>query len=80
MDNARTQTMTSTAHIYLGTFLIAFATLVFEVVLTRILSVVTWYHLAFFAVSTAMLGMTAGATTVYLRQEDTEATEVIPGR
>ncbi|XSG77352.1 hypothetical protein ACP8Y2_10125 [Herpetosiphon llansteffanensis] len=27
----------------------------------------TWYHLAFFAVSTAMLGMTAGATTVYLQ-------------
>jgi SAM-dependent methyltransferase len=54
-------------HIYIGTFLIAFTTLALEVTLTRLLSVVTWYHLAFFAISTAMLGMTAGAVTVYLR-------------
>lgn len=54
-------------HIYLGTFLIAFTTLALEVTLTRLLSVITWYHLAFFAISTAMLGMTAGAVTVYLR-------------
>lgn len=52
-------------HIYAGTFLIGFATLAFEVALTRLLSVITWYHLAFYAVSTAMLGMTAGATKVY---------------
>lgn len=52
--------------IYVGTFLLAFSTLAFEVVLTRLLSVVTWYHLAFFAISTAMLGMTAGAVTVYV--------------
>lgn len=55
--------------IYAGTFLIAFATLGLEIALTRLLSVVTWYHLAFFAISTAMLGMTAGAVTVYLRPE-----------
>jgi hypothetical protein len=53
--------------IYLGTFLIAAATLALEVTLTRLLSVTTWYHLAFFAVSIAMLGMTAGAVTVYLK-------------
>ncbi|HNX69380.1 MAG TPA: hypothetical protein PLL75_05355 [Candidatus Omnitrophota bacterium] len=53
--------------VYPGIFLIAFATLAFEVTLTRILSVCTWYHLAFFAISTAMLGMTAGATTVFLK-------------
>jgi hypothetical protein len=52
---------------YVGTFLIAFVTLALEVALTRILSVVAWYHLAFFAISTAMLGMTAGAVTVYLK-------------
>jgi hypothetical protein len=54
-------------HIYLGTFLIALATLGLEITLARFLSVVTWYHLAFFAISTAMLGMTAGATTVFLQ-------------
>jgi spermidine synthase len=54
-------------NVYLGTFLIAFSTLALEITLSRLLSVVTWYHLAFFAVSTAMLGMTAGAVVVYLR-------------
>jgi spermidine synthase len=53
--------------VYLGTFLIAFSTLALEVTFSRLLSVITWYHLAFFAVSTAMLGMTAGAVMVYLR-------------
>ncbi|MFH1367788.1 MAG: hypothetical protein ABII64_01550 [Elusimicrobiota bacterium] len=56
-------------NVYIGTFLIALATLSFEVTLIRLLSVVTWYHLSFFAVSTAMLGMTAGATTVFLKPE-----------
>jgi len=53
--------------IYLGTFLIALTSLALEVTLTRFLSAVTWYHLAFFAISTAMLGMTAGSVLVYLR-------------
>jgi hypothetical protein len=56
--------------VYAGMFLIAFSTLALEVTLTRLLSVVTWYHLAFFAISAAMLGMTAGATHVYLRKDD----------
>lgn len=55
--------------VYLGLGLIACATLVFEVALTRLLSVTTWYHLAFLAISTAMLGMTAGAVRVYLRPD-----------
>lgn len=57
------------AHVYAGMFLIAFSTLALEITLTRLLSVITWYHLAFFAISTAMLGMTAGATTVYLKPD-----------
>lgn len=55
-------------NIYVGTFLIAFSTLALQITLSRMLSVSTWYHLAFFAISTAMLGMTAGATTVYLKK------------
>lgn len=51
---------------YLGTFLIALSTLTLEVTLSRFFSVITWYHLAFFAISTAMLGMTAGALRIYL--------------
>lgn len=56
-------------HLFLGMFLIAFTTLAVEISLVRLLSVITWYHLAFFAISTAMLGMTAGAVTVYLRRD-----------
>ena len=52
-----------------GVFLTAFAILVFQIVQTRILSVVTWYYLAFFAIRIAMLGMTAGAVWVYLNQQ-----------
>ena len=62
--------------VYLGLGLIACATLVFEVALTRLLSVTTWYHLAFLAISTAMLGMTAGAVRVYLRPDIFEPDQV----
>jgi len=50
----------------LGLFLVALATLMLEVLDTRLLSVVTWYHLSFFAVSMAMLGMASGAVVVFL--------------
>jgi len=59
-------------NVYIGTFLIAFSTLALEITLSRLFSVSTWYYLAFFAISTAMLGMTAGATTVYLKKERIE--------
>jgi hypothetical protein len=66
------------ASLYLGTFAIAFASLALEVALTRLLSVVTWYHLAFFAISAAMLGLTAGGAFVYLRAREFEPA-VLPG-
>ena len=55
--------------VYGGLFLVAFATLTYEIALVRLLSVITWYHLSFFAISASMLGMTAGATNVYLRRD-----------
>ncbi len=54
-------------HVYAGLFVVSFSALALEVALVRLLSVTTWYHLAFFAISTAMLGGTAGAIRVYLR-------------
>ena len=51
---------------YLGLFLVALATLMFEILLTRIFSVTMLYHFAFVALSVAMFGMTAGALLVYL--------------
>ncbi len=49
-----------------GLFLTAFSTLVLEILDTRLLSVATWYHLSFFAVSSALFGMAAGGVRVYL--------------
>lgn len=54
---------------YLGVFLISFGALALEIVQTRILSVVVWYHLAFFVISLAMFGLTAGAVWVYRKGE-----------
>ena len=51
---------------YAGLFMITLATLMYEVLLTRIFSVTLWYHFAFMAISLAMFGMTAGAIWVYL--------------
>jgi hypothetical protein len=52
---------------YAGLFLVTAATLMQEVLLTRIFSVTMWYHFAFVAVSLAMFGLTVGALLVYLR-------------
>ncbi|HEY2250332.1 MAG TPA: hypothetical protein VGH74_04695, partial [Planctomycetaceae bacterium] len=65
-------------HIYLGTFLLALVMLALEITLTRILSVTTYYHLAFLAISTAMLGMTAAATTVFLNPQRFSAERLAP--
>ncbi len=51
---------------YLGLSLICASTLMYEVVLTRMLSVLCWYYLAFVSISMAMFGMTAGALAVQL--------------
>ncbi|MFC5067564.1 hypothetical protein [Flaviflagellibacter deserti] len=50
---------------YAGLGVITAATLMLQVVETRIISVTSWYHLAFFVVSIAMFGLTAGAVWVY---------------
>ena len=54
-------------NIYIGTFLISASTLALEITLSRLLSVITWYHLSFLAISIAMYGLTTGALTVYLK-------------
>ncbi len=54
---------------YAGVFLVAAATLMLQVTQVRILSVMHWYHMAFFAIGIAMLGMTAGAAWVYVKGE-----------
>jgi hypothetical protein len=50
-----------------GLFLICMCTLMLQITETRLLSVMTWYYLAFFAISMAMFGMTAGSLFVYFK-------------
>jgi hypothetical protein len=52
-----------------GLFLLCACVLVLQIVETRVLSVISYYHLAFFAISMAMFGMTAGSLIVYFNQE-----------
>ena len=40
-----------------------------QIIETRIISVTSWYHLAFFVISIAMFGLTAGAVWVYLYRD-----------
>src|SRR5436853_5465094 len=61
--------MVSQSKFYVGLFLITSCTLMLQLIQTRILSVVAWYHLAFFVISMAMFGLTTGAVWVYLRRD-----------
>ncbi len=59
--------MSRRLYLYLGLVLIAAAVLMFQIIETRILSVISWYYLSFFVISMAMLGLTARSVWVYLK-------------
>jgi hypothetical protein len=50
-----------------GVFLLCMSVLMIQIIQTRILSVVSLYYMAFFSISMAMLGLTAGALIVYFK-------------
>jgi len=52
-----------------GTALASFGSLLLEVALTRLFSVVLYYNFAFLAISLAMLGLGAGGVYSYLRRD-----------
>ena len=54
---------------YLAIFVLACATLSFQILITRFFSVMLYYHFAFAAISLAMLGLTRGAMEVYNNPE-----------
>ena len=54
---------------FVGIFIIAFAVLAYQVLLTRLFSVMLYYHFAFAGVSLVMLGLTIGAERVYLDKQ-----------
>src|ERR1017187_10122527 len=57
------------AAFFLGLLLLCASTLMYEIALTRLLSVVSWYYLAFVSIYMAMFGMTAGALAVQFRPD-----------
>lgn len=57
----------ATRALYVGIFLVTFATLALQILLTRIFNVTLMYHFAFLAISIAMFGLTVGALVVQLR-------------
>src|SRR5437868_6795986 len=63
------QSASSTAHprtLLLGIGLSSFAALLLELALTRLFSVVLFYHFAFLAISIALLGLGAGCVIAFL--------------
>jgi hypothetical protein len=52
----------------LGLFLVCMCVLMMQIIETRILSVISYYHLAFFSISMAMFGLTAGSLFVYFQE------------
>ena len=50
---------------YFAIFVLASATLSYQILITRFFSVMLYYHFAFAAISLAMLGLTRGAMAVY---------------
>jgi SAM-dependent methyltransferase len=50
-------------------FVLASATLSYQILITRFFSVMLYYHFAFAAISLAMLGLTRGAMEVYTKTE-----------
>ena len=57
MENPKTRE----THFLIGVFLMCMCGLMLQIMETRIGSIITYYHMAFFAIGIAMLGMTAGA-------------------
>ena len=55
--------------IYLGVGLVTFATLMLELLLTRIFSVTLYYHFAFMVISTALFGLGLSGVVLFLRAE-----------
>lgn len=59
----------SDARIYISTFLLTFSTLLFEIALTRIFSVLTWHHFTPMIVSIALLGFGVAGSFITLRNK-----------
>ncbi|HSM87696.1 MAG TPA: hypothetical protein VLT16_16180, partial [Candidatus Limnocylindrales bacterium] len=55
--------------VMLAVALVSFASLMLELALTRLFSVVLFYHFAFFAISVALLGLGSGGVFAHIRRQ-----------
>src|SRR5215472_14168524 len=53
----------------IGVFIVCMCSLMLQIMETRLLSVIAWYYMAFFAISMAMFGMTGGSLIVYFKSQ-----------
>src|SRR5579884_4379740 len=60
----------------LAVALVSFASLLLELALTRLFSVVLFYHFAFFAISVALLGLGSGGVFAHVRRSWLEQFEI----
>src|SRR5690242_6129823 len=60
---------TSSRAVMLAVALVSFASLLLELAMTRLFSVVLFYHFAFFAISVALLGLGSGGVFAHIRKE-----------
>jgi hypothetical protein len=63
------KTMTSSAAVPAAVFVMSLSSLLLELALTRLFSVILFYHFAFLAISIALLGLGAGGVFAYLTKE-----------
>ena len=61
-----------------GIALCSFAALLLELALTRLFSVVLFYHFAFLAISIALLGLGAGGVFAHLRKNSWRGLRLAP--
>src|SRR5947209_1604589 len=66
---------TNTYRYVAGVSLASFSTLLLELALTRLFSVVLFYHFAFLAISIALLGLGAGGVFAFIRKQRLQAWE-----
>ncbi|HUQ49293.1 MAG TPA: hypothetical protein VM056_01130, partial [Terriglobales bacterium] len=71
-DTPNTETSISRNRVMLAVALVSCASLLLELALTRLFSVVLFYHFAFLAISVALLGLGAGGVLTYVRRQKLE--------
>src|SRR5215475_14747443 len=67
IQNTRAQT--GRHAVMLAVALVSFASLLLELAMTRLFSVVLFYHFAFFAISVALFGLGSGGVFAHIRRD-----------